>query len=128
MKVAMTAAVMVAIALFASTAGYAWWGGYDMGYGTNANAETMKKFQKETLSLRDELVTKQMELQNEYGRSVPDTGRIVKLKKELIDLDAKIQSIADKYNMPSDGRMGGMMMGRNMMGQGMTGCGCGMCR
>lgn len=128
MKRAMTVVVMVAIALFASTAVYAWWGGYGMGYGTGANVETMKKFQKETLSLRDELMTKQLELQNEYGKSVPDTGRIVALKKEIIDLEAKIQGIADKYNMPSGSSMGRGMMGPAMMGRGMQGYGygCGM--
>ncbi|MCL4476129.1 MAG: hypothetical protein M1508_07880 [Nitrospirae bacterium] len=136
MKRAMTVVVMVAIALFASTAVYAWWGGYGMGYGTGANVETMKKFQKETLILRDELMTRNIELQNEYSKSVPDTDRIVTLKKEIIDLEAKIQGIADKYNMPSGGHMGGMMMGRGMMGgSGMghgygmmgSGCGCGYC-
>ncbi len=120
----MVVAVFVAVALLASTAVYAWWGGYGMGYGTGSNIETIKKFQKETLGLRDELMTKNLELQNEYVRTVPDTGRIATLKKEIIDLEAKIQSIADKYNMPSGGHMGGMMMGRGMgRGYGMMGPG-----
>ena len=89
------------------------------GYGAGTNVETMKKFQKETLALRDELMTKNLELRNEYSKSVPDTGRIATLRKEIIDLETKIQNIADKYNMTSYGRMGGMMMGSGMMGGGM---------
>jgi len=88
------------------------------GYGAGTNVETMKKFQKETLALRDELMTKNLELRNEYSKSVPDTGRIATLRKEIIDLETKIQNIADKYNMTSYGRMGGMM-GSGMMGGGM---------
>ncbi|KWT76402.1 hypothetical protein [Candidatus Magnetominusculus xianensis] len=99
------------------------------GYGMGVNVETINKFQKETLILRDELMAKELELQNEYGKSVPDTGRIVTLKKEIIDEEAKLQGIADKYNIPTGG---GMMMGRGMMGYGMghghgmmgPGCGC----
>jgi len=65
------------------------------------------------------------------GDRVTFTGNVT-LKKEIIDLEAKIQGIADKYNMPSGGHMGGMMIGRHMMdqgmmGRGMAGCGCGMC-
>lgn len=134
MKRVMMIVVVAAVALLASTAVYAWWGGYGMGYGTGSNIETMKKFQKETLNLPDELMTRNIELQNEYSKSVPDTDRIVTLKKEIIDLEAKIQGIADKYNMPSSGHMGGMM-GRGMMDYGMghgygmmgSGYGCGYC-
>ena len=111
----------VAVALILAGAVYAWWpgGGYGMGYGTSANVETMKKFQKETLSLRDDLMTKQLELQNEYNKPVPDTNRIATLRKEIIDLQAKIQTAAEKYGVsgPMSGHMGGMMMGPGMMGQ-----------
>ena len=113
----------VAVALILAGAVYAWWpgGGYGMGYGTSANVETMKKFQKETLSLRDDLMTKNLELQNEYSKPQPDYNRIATLKKEIIDLQAKIQAVAEKYGVggPMGGHMGGMMMGPGMMGQGM---------
>ncbi len=116
--------LVVAIGLLIAGGVYAWWpgGGYGMGYyGTGTNVETMKKFQKETLSLRDDLMTKQLELQNEYNKPVPDTNRIATLRKEIIDLQAKIQTVAEKYGVsgPMGGHIGGMMMGHGMMGRGM---------
>ena len=67
MKRAMIISLTVVIGLFLAGA-YAWWDGYGMGSGAGTNVETMKKFQRETLNLRDELMTKQMELQNEYNK------------------------------------------------------------
>jgi zinc resistance-associated protein len=123
MKKIMMISLAVLMGLFLSNAVYAWWGGHGMGYGAGANVETMKKFQKETLSLRDELMTKEIELQNEYNKPVPDTNRIGTLRKEIIDIQTKIQTIADKYGLATSGYMGGMMgygqMGRGMMGGGM---------
>ena len=44
---------------------------------------------------------------------LPDTNRIVALKKEIIDLQAKIRTVAEKYGISAGGDpMGGMMGGR----------------
>ena len=77
-----------------------------MGYGAGTNVETMKKFQKETLSLRDEIMTKKLELQSEYNKPTPDTNRIATIQKEIIDLRAKIQEIANKHGIKSSCRTG----------------------
>ena len=123
MKKSAIIGLVIAVGLLIAGGVYAWWpgGGYGMGYGTSANVETMKKFQKETLSLRDDLMTKQLELQNEYNKPAPNTNRIATLQKEIIDLQAKIHTVAEKYGVsgPMGGHMGGMMMGPGMMGQGM---------
>jgi len=124
MKKLMAISLIVVAGLLFSSAVYAWWGGYGMGSGAGTNVETMKKFQKETLSLRDELMTKQLELQNEYSKPVSDTNRIATLKKEIIDLQTKIQTVADKYGISGWGQMGQGMMGPGMMGQGMGMCPC----
>jgi hypothetical protein len=125
----MVMAVMMVL-VFAGAA-FAWWDGPGMGYGqgyySGANAETMKKFQKETLSLRDELESKQLDLQIEYDKPVPDTARLASINKDIIDIQAKLQVVADKYGVPAwgPGSRGGMMMGRGMMGRGMMmGAGC----
>lgn len=89
--------------------GYGWHcGGYRMGYGT-ANVDRLRSFQKETLSLRDELIAKEFELRNEYNKPTPDLNRIASLRKEIIDLETKIEEIADKYQVSSWGPRGGMM-------------------
>lgn len=120
-KRTLIAIVAVAIGLMMSGAVFAWWdGGYGMGYGTAVNVDTVKKFQKETLSVRDELMTKQLELQTEYNKPNPDTNRIAALEKEIIDLRAKIQTTATKYGLTAGGYGRGMMMGGGgMMGSGM---------
>lgn len=126
-KITVIALALVVGLIFASGA-YAWWGGHRMGhgmgygtgYGTGTNVETMKKFQTETLSLRDDLMTKEIELRSEYNKPVTDTNRVVALTKEIIDLQAKIQTVAEKYGISAGGPMGGMMMGGGtMMGHGM---------
>jgi zinc resistance-associated protein len=114
MKKITVIALALAVGLIFAGGTYAWWDGYGMGSGAGTNVETMKKFQRETLNLRDELMTKQMELQNEYNKPAPDTNRIVALKKEIIDLQAKIRTVAEKYGISAGVPMGGMM-GRGMM-------------
>lgn len=116
--------LVVAIGLLISGGVYAWWpgGNYGMGYGASENVETMKKFQKETLGLRDELMIKQLELQNEYSKPQPDYNRIGTLRKEIVDIQTKIQASADKYGLPAWGSgygKGHGMMSRDMMGYGM---------
>jgi hypothetical protein len=93
---------------------------YD-GPGTGA----VKKFQKETLSLRDELVTKQMDLEAEYQKAEPDTARIAALRKEIVDLEAKIQVVGDKVGVRTWGR--GHDRGMMYRDAGWDGCGCGHC-
>ncbi len=65
----------------------------------NADIEKVKQFQKETLSLRDELVTKKLELRKECGQSAPNSERISTLKQEIRDLKSSIKEAADKYGV-----------------------------
>ncbi|MEW6117665.1 MAG: hypothetical protein AB1553_12345 [Nitrospirota bacterium] len=118
--------VAIAIGLITSGGVFAWWGG--MGYAPGTNVDNVKKFQKETLSLRDDLMVKQLELQTEYSKPTPDANRIAALEKEIIDLRTKIHSAATKHGLATGGYMGGqmgpmmgcnMMMGGGMMGHGM---------
>jgi hypothetical protein len=62
--------------------------------------EKIKQFQKDTLSLRDELITKRLELRNECGKQVPDTDRITTLRQEIRGLRVRIQEVADKSEVP----------------------------
>ncbi len=71
--------------------------------GTNAcqnlDIEKVKQFQKETLSQRDELMTKKLELKKEDGKEVPDDKRIGILKQEIRDLKVSIKQAADKHDV-----------------------------
>jgi len=86
--------------------------------GTNGtvNMENLKKFQKETLSMRDELIANRAELANEYAKPSPDATRIADLRKQMIDTRTKIQKVAEKYDLPAWQRGSGRgPMGRGMM-------------
>ena len=81
-----------------------------------ANPETMWKFQKETVGLREELISKGYELQDEYNKEVPDTDHIATLREQITEIETKIQATADKY---------GISGSRGVMGYGMRGRGWG---
>ena len=77
--------------------------GYRGPSGTNAcqnlDIEKVKQFQKETLSQRDEMMTKKLELKKEYVKDAPDHKRISILKQEIRDLKVSIKQAADKYDV-----------------------------
>jgi len=75
-------------------------GQYGMNACQNIDVEKVKKFQSDTLSLRDDLITKRLELRNECMKSEPDTNRIATLKKEIGELRTQIREVADKYEVP----------------------------
>lgn len=62
--------------------------------------EKVKQFQNETLTLRDELVTKRLELRNECRKQDPDNDRIATLREEIGEIRTKIRGTADKYEVP----------------------------
>lgn len=79
--------------------GYEMMGGYGMGYDRNVDVDAVRKFQSETLKFRDELFTVRLELDVEYSKAVPNTNRISTLRKDMIDIEAKIMTTAEKYDM-----------------------------
>lgn len=112
--------------------GYGYGGG--PGYaaaGKPVDVAAFKAFQKETLPLRDEMMTKRVELRNEYLKEKPDQNRIATLQKEMIDLRVKIRSAAEKNGLPAFGPgMGGRGCGwggPGMGGRGFGGRGPGNC-
>jgi zinc resistance-associated protein len=84
-------------------------GGYGMmeygsRYDSSVDVEAVKKFQKETLELRDELIVKRAELAQEYYKSDPDTGRVAQLRKDMIDIEVRIIKVAEKYDIEGGSR------------------------
>jgi TolA-binding protein len=94
----------------------------------SASSERMRKFQKETLALRDELAAKRVDVDAEYAKDEPDAARIASLREQIGELRVKIQAVADKHGVRSWGRDHGYAM-RGSHGQGDwdDGCGCGHC-
>ncbi len=88
-----------------------------------ASAEAATR--SETLDLRDELVAKQMDLEAEYQKAEPDPARIATLRKDIVDIRARLRAVGDRYGVRTWGRG----HGRGMMygPAGWDGCGCGHC-
>ncbi len=123
-------AVLIAV-LFASIYGWAQaYGPRSAAAQTDVNA--LRKFQKETLPLRDEMMAKRLEIRNEYSQAKPNFERIATLQKEMIDLRTKIQVAAEKNGLPAwgpgsaMGRGAGFGHGRGMGPNTGFGRGCGM--
>ncbi len=68
--------------------------GSDLSQCTNSDA--VRKFQKETMPLRDELITKKLELRKEFSKEKPNTQRIDRLQKEMVDIRTRILKKADE--------------------------------
>lgn len=141
-------AVVLGITVLGGSAVYAGssaWSGCGW-FGPATNVETLREFQKQTLAQRDELMVKQLELRQEHAKANPDQERLAALQKKADELQAGIQSAADKNGLAGGmmpcGMQGGGMMGKGMqqrpmggMQQGMMAqgtkagsmmCGCGM--
>jgi len=119
-------AASVAFAQMGSGPGMGGKGGHGNGMDSQVNIENLKKFQKDTQSLRDDLMVKRAELHNEYLKQTPDTARIAEIQKQTIDIQAKIQAAATKNGLPAWGQGNGRgRMGHGMMaGNGPCGSSC----
>lgn len=95
--------------------------GHGSGRSGGASAAAARKFQKETQALREELAAKRIDLGEEYDKDSPDPGRISAIRKEIGDLEARIQAAAEEHGMGRRGWSG-------MMGGWSDHCGCGHCR
>jgi zinc resistance-associated protein len=128
--IAVAAAVLIVAGLAYAQMGGGWGPGagcnYGMGYNGNngtVNVENLKKFQKETLGMRDELIANRAELANEYAKPAPDATRVADLRKQMIDNQTKIQKAAEKYGLPAWRQgYGHGSMGRGMMTVSGNGC------
>lgn len=128
MKKVLVVALVVAVGFSLGVLAYAAsGGGYGPGSGNQVDVKALQNFQKETLPLRDEMIAKRAEIQNEYAKENPDQNRIATLQKEMIDLRTKIQASAQKEGLTSwgpgygRGYGPGWMMGRGGYGMGYAG-------
>jgi len=129
MKKLIKGILVLAVAVFVAGVVYAdggWWGP-GMNYDTSANPESIRKFQKETSTLRDDLAAKYVELDREMSKQDYDPARVAAIKKDIVDIEAKIQTSARKHGVfsrPQGGTAGGAMH-RQGMGRGYDwGCDC----
>lgn len=90
-----------------------------------ADSAAHKKFLGETMSLRQEIMNKQFEIQKEYVKETPDQAVMTKLKGELDVLHKQLMDARTKAGLPTmpRGHMGhGMMKGGMGPGCNMPDC------
>lgn len=89
------------------------------------HSDQFKKFQAETLDLRQEMMNKRFEVQRENLKGKPDAGKIEALKTDISQLQVKISQIRVQNGLPEKGKRDGecfkMDGGCNKPG-GMGGC------
>lgn len=100
-----------------------------------APAEPLRKFQADTIDLRQEMMNKRFEMQRENLKATPDNTKIAALKADIATLQAKILAIRSQSGLPSDKcdgecpqNMGGCdKMSMGDCSKGMGGCNKGPC-
>ncbi len=118
-KIFVVAFVVVFGALLSTGVFAAWTKGQGPGPDAQVDVNAFRAFQKETLSLRDEMMAKRLELRNEFNKAEPDQAKIAALKEEMIALRTQISDAAKKNGLPDRGF--GPGYGRGGYGRG--GCG-----
>lgn len=104
--------------------------------GASAPAEPFRKFQADTIDLRQEMMTKRFEMQRENLKGTPDDAKLAALRADIKLLQTKILAIRSQSGLPVDkfdGECAQMNCGPGMKGmggcgnRGMGGCNSGPC-
>jgi hypothetical protein len=99
--------------------------------GTGAQSDPYRKFQADTLDLRQEMMTKRFEVQRENLKGTPDQAKIAALQADIKGIQAKIQEMRTQSGLPNDKCDGECRTNFNCdkksagCGKGMGGCGKG---
>lgn len=112
MKKILGGLLVAAVLLTAGVASACDWCYGHAGGPSGGNPAAMRKFHKETVSLREDLSARQIDLAEEYDKDEADPARIAAIRKDIVDLEAKIQAASDRHGVRPWGRGG---WGRGMM-------------
>ena len=79
-----------------------------------APSDPFRKFQADTIDLRQEMMTKRFDMQRENLKATPDAAKIAELKTDIKLLQTKILAIRDQSALPDDKSDGecGQKMGK----------------
>jgi len=86
------------------------------------SSDSWKKFQADTINLRQEMMTKRFEYQRENLKAAPDNTKLSKLNTEINLLQSQIQDIRTKSGLPT-GKGNGECSPSSMRGCGKTSMG-----
>lgn len=77
------------------------------GQQVSGQTDQMRKFQMDTLDLRQDMMNKRFELQRENLKGTPDALKIAGLKAEVAAIQARINSIRVQSGLPDTGKRDG---------------------
>lgn len=86
-----------------------------------APSDPFRKFQADTIDLRQEMMIKRFEMQRENLKPAPDAAKIAELRADITLLQTKILAVRDQSGLPadkSDGECGQKMRKHGMKGMG----------
>jgi hypothetical protein len=87
--------------------------------------DQFRKFQMDTLDLRQDMMNKRFDLQRENLKGTPDAAKVAGLKAEVTAIQAKINAIRVQSGLPDKGKRDGecfKMEGGCFKQDGMGGC------
>ena len=90
--------------------------------------EQSRKFQADTIDLRQEMMAKRFEIQRENLKGTPDKEKIAALQADIKNLQTKIMDVRSLSGLPvgkNDGECGLKMGGSGRQGMGFCGNGMG---
>jgi hypothetical protein len=123
--------VMIALSLSVSLAGIAtagMGGGCDNCGRQGAVSDPYRKFQADTIDLRQEMMTKRFEVQRENMQAIPDAAKVSALQAEIKVIQAKIMEIRSRSGLPAGKNDGECPKAMGDCGtRGMGGCNNGPC-
>jgi hypothetical protein len=94
------------------------------GMGAPVQPEQIRKFQSDTIDLRQEMMTKRFEVQRENLKATPDNAKISALQTEIKAIQDKINAARVTSGLPERGMRGGWggpMGGKDGCGKGKMG-------
>lgn len=75
--------------------------------GAATPTDQLKKFQADTIDMRQEMMMKRFELQRENLKGTPDAAKVTALQAEIKAIQAKITAIREKSGLPEMGKRDG---------------------
>ena len=75
--------------------------------GASAPTDQLRKFQSDTIDMRQEMMMKRFEVQRENLKATPDSAKVSALQAEIKAIQTKISDIHAKSGLPENGKRDG---------------------